>query len=190
MKRYYIIVILTLFLLNCNRSSQKVNVNFNNNQVDSISINVFTKNKKLNYYVLDLDTIHPKSIGWAQNPNDIYVEGFYINNKELKIYQPNKIDTIEDSKLKNRLYLYDNEKIKTIRVITDSLNFNFNNIVINYDDSNEIFKKGNFIILINEPAGWCGTANQYRFVQIFDLRKFICYELFINFYATRDNGSR
>ena len=69
---------------------------------------------------------------------------------------------------------YDNKKIKTIRVVSDSLDVNVDNLTFSYSKGDRVFRKGNFIILISQPLGWCGKSNQYAFLLIFDIEKLIC----------------
>lgn len=98
----------------------------------------------------------------------------------MTILQPLKRFDLPDS---NRRYLYDGKEITTTRVLFDSLNFDFNNITFDYGNSPQnIFQNESWILLRNQPVAWNGLANRYRFVQLFDLKKMICYEFFVDYY--------
>jgi|GEM_PF-472752 len=184
--KYLNILFVLLIMLSCRNSGKErkmVKVDFDNNPVDSVNSDVFFKKNKLEYFLLGLDTLHSKHIGWAQDPCDLYLEGVYIDNKLLKIYQPYKIDTISHpEKTKNRLYIYNGKRIRTTRIIIDSLKFYFDDVFFQLD-SPEIYRKDSFIIWMDQPAGWCGLANQYEFIAIFDLKRLRCYETLINLYS-------
>jgi hypothetical protein len=132
----------------------------------------------------DFKEIKPSMISWAEDPNDPYSESYIINNGRLKIWQPLKRLDLPDS---NRRYFYADKPIRSVRVLIDSLKFNFNNISLDYGyESKNIFQQGNFVLLRNEPVTWNGLANRYRFIQLFDLKKLICYEFFANYYGCQD----
>lgn len=158
-------------------------------QVDTLSQKQFFADKNICDIALanNFKEIKPQMVPWATDPNDPYSESYFIEGKKLTILQPLKRFDIPDS---IRRYFYDGKEIKTIRVLSDSLEFDFNNITIDYDYSPQnIFQNGSCILLRNEPVDWTGSTNQYRFIQLFDLKKMICYEFFVNYYACLNKQS-
>ena len=195
----YIVTILALLTFSCSSNSHKNDTGSSIAKIDSMSFDSFMQQYSNVFICNDMDTIYPEMVGWAQDSLDIYAEAYNINGLLLKIYQPLKIDTF--SYFENRIYFYGGERLKTVRVIRDSIDFfdfnlekpiiekiaiepfYFDSIFIDYGYSSEnVYQKGEFITLINAPSDWCGLANQYRFVQFFDLKNMVCYELFINYY--------
>ncbi|MCU7549224.1 hypothetical protein OCK74_08860 [Chitinophagaceae bacterium LB-8] len=152
-------------------------------QVDSLSSMQFLSDKNICSLALarDFREISPPMVPWATDPNDPYSESYMIDGKKLTIIQPLKRFDLPDS---NRRYFYEGKAIKITRVLFDSLKFNFNDISFDYGYSPQnIFQKDNYILLRNEPVNWTGSANTYRFIQLFDLKKFVCNEFFVNYYA-------
>jgi hypothetical protein len=135
----------------------------------------------------DFKEIKPSMISWATDLDDPYSESYIINNDSLKIWQPLKRFDLPDS---NRRYFYKGKAIRTVRVLIDSLEFNFNNISIDYGyEPRDIYQNGSYVLLRNEPVSWCGTANRFRFMQLFDLNDLVCYEFFADYYACLGNDS-
>jgi hypothetical protein len=184
MRNIYIFSLL-FFLFECRSANNTRILKISDYSCDTITANDFFNKNEYKYFIENLDTIHPKMYGWAYDLSDRFTESYIINNKNLSIYQPLIVDTIKynKTKLKGRYYFYDDKQLKTIRILVDSLDFNFDSVFFDYGyTSDNIYKKDNFIILINEPMGWCGSANQYAFFQVFDLNNSICYEFFENIY--------
>lgn len=185
--KFFFNTIVFCLILSCNNKKVYTVVRNNNmsnfkiSNIDSISFEKF-QNDEFNIYKQILFQIRPQMFGWAYDKKDRYTESYLINNRKLKIFQPLKVDTIPITKNIYRKYLYANKEFKTTRVISDSLSFDFDKIVIDYGyNSDNIYDNNGKIILINEPTDWTGTSNQYRFVQVFDFNKLTCYELFVYF---------
>ena len=135
----------------------------------------------------DFREIKPPMVPWATDTADPFSESYLIDGKKLKIIQPLKRFDFPDS---FRRYSYDGKAIKVIRILFDSLRFNFNNIALDYGDvPKDVFQKDTHVLLRNEPMGWSGSANTYRFIQLFDFKKLICYEFFVNYYACSNEYS-
>lgn len=174
-----------MFLSNC----KNINSSSTSIQVDTISSKQFLADRNICDMALanNFKAIKPQMVPWATDPKDPYSESYFIDGKKLTILQPLKRFDLPDS---NRRYFYDGKEIKTVRVLFDSLKFNFTNITFDYGDSPQnIFQNENSILLRNEPVDWTGLANKYRFIQLFDLRKMICYEFFVNYYTCLNDHS-
>lgn len=152
-------------------------------QADSLNSAQFLGNKNICSIVLadSFQEIKPMMVPWATDTSDLYSESYFINGIKLKILQPLKRFDLPDS---NRRYIYGDRNIKVVRVLFDSLKFDFNTVSIDYGYSpKNVFQNKNYVLLRNEPVSWSGLANQYCFVQLFDLQKFVCYEFFANYDA-------
>lgn len=186
MKKILLLLLIVLFTISCSPiDSEGTNKNI---VIDTITLKDFLIEKTL-YDIIshkDVKKITPAIIPWATDMDDPYSESFILNNKRLKIIQPLKVPGNNDS---IRRYFIDNQELTIKRIITDTLNFNFNSIIIDYGyTSDNVFQSKDFYIFINLPIGWNGLANQYRFVQLIDIDKLTCYELFLNYYSF-DNTS-
>ena len=157
--------------------------------VDTISSKQFLAGRNICEVAIanNFKEIKPPMVPWATDLKDPYSESYFIDGKKLTILQPLKRFDLPDS---NRRYFYDGKEIKTVRVLFDSLKFNFNSVTFDYGYSPQnIFRNKNSILLRNEPADWSGLIGQYRFIQLFDLRKMICYDFFVNYYACLNDHS-
>ncbi len=180
MKKTAIVFFFQVVFLSCKESKVPL---IQNEKIDSINAKTFFQKISLCDLTLakGFDTIHPQIIPWATDTANPYTESYIIDGKRLMIIQTLKQTESKDSL---RLYFFNNKKLKTIRLINDSLDFNFNEVILDYGDkSKNIFKKGSQILLCNEPTTWTGLANQYRFIQLFDLNSYTCYECFANYYS-------
>ena len=66
-------------------------------------------------------------------------------------------------------------------IIKDSTSFKFDGFMCDYNNGGFYSNKNNDILLIkSQPAEWTGLINQYEFYQVFDVKKNICYEFFLN----------
>jgi len=184
--KYFNILFVLLIMLSCRNSEKKrelVEVNFHNNSIDSVSSDKFFKKNKLEYFLQGLDTLHPRCIDWGKDRHDRYMYGIYIDNKLMRMYQTSLIDTIyHPERVKQRLYIYDHKIIRTTRILTDSLKFNFDDVTFVLDKP-EIYRKDSFIIWMAEPAGWFRLGRKYKFIAIFDFSRVRCYEALINPYS-------
>jgi len=152
-------------------------------QVDTLTADKFFSTESICDFAVarNYRVIAPQIIAWATDSADLTAESYIINGKRLTIFQPLKRFDIQDSA---RRYSYGKSAIRTVRVIIDTLNFNFNNIAFDYGTiPKNVFQKGNFILLRNEPTDWSGLANRYSFIQLFDLTKLVCYEFFVDYYS-------
>ena len=153
-------------------------------EVDSISVKQFLNGGQLCHVALakGFHEIKPEMEAWATNPIDTFVESYIINGKRLTISQPLKRpEYFQDSA---RHYTYDMKTFKTIRVLIDSLPFNFNDVTFDYGGFPlNVFQNDTAVLFKNQPLGWCGLANRYKFIQLFDLRKMICFEMFVDEYS-------
>ncbi|CAN5685598.1 hypothetical protein BH10BAC3_BH10BAC3_38800 [soil metagenome] len=152
-------------------------------RVDTLSSQEFLADKNLCGIVLanGFKEIRPQMVPWATDTSDPYSETYLIDGMKLKILQPLKRFDLPDS---NRVYFYDGRLLNVVRVLFDSLKFNFNNVTIDYGYSaKNVFQNAKYVLLRNEPVAWSGLANRYRFIQLFDFKKAICYELFVDYYA-------
>lgn len=123
--------------------------------------------------------IAPEKIWHREELTNTLIEGFILPDS-LQIFQAEergKDNSIE------RWYKYKNKILKTTRIKIDSLNFDFNTILIDYTASEEVYQKDNLILLINQPMGWSGLSNKFRFVQLFDLTDKKCYEFWVDIYS-------
>lgn len=180
MKKTAILFFFLVVFLGCDES--KIS-SIQNEKIDSINVKTFFQKNSLCDLTLakGFDTINPQIIPWATDTANPYAESYIIDGKRLMIIQSLKQIEFKDS---SRLYYFNNKKLKTIRLINDSLDFNFNEVILDYGNkSKNIFKKGTQILLCNEPTTWTGLANQYRFIQLFDLSSYTCYECFTNYYS-------
>jgi len=172
--------LIVIVFFSCNNPSNNNNNSF---LVDTLNSRQFLGDSNICSLALasSFKEIKPQMISWATDSKDPYSESYLINGKKLTILQPLKRFDMPDS---NRRYFYDEKPIKTIRVLFDSLRFNFNDVTFDYGYSPEnVFQNGNYLLLRNEPVAWCGLANRYSFIQLFDLDKLICYEFFVDYYA-------
>jgi hypothetical protein len=177
---YLLYAIYLLPLTSCN-SSGRANAPI---KVDSITVQQFLNGRKLCDIALarGFHPIQPQMEPWATNPVDTFVESYVINGKWLTISQPLKRpENIKDSA---RIYTYDNKRMTTVRVIIDSLHFNFNKVTFDYGSfPQNVFRRKNVVLLKNPPMTWCGLANRYKFIQMFDLNSMTCYEMLADEYS-------
>jgi hypothetical protein len=135
----------------------------------------FLLGKNICYYALAdslEEIVEPEVI----REEDYITQRIMIDNKNLKI--------IQDST--NRHYLYSEKVFKINRISIDSLSgdfFNFDNLEISWDLGTDIYKRDQYVLMRSSDLRWCGSANQYRFMQFFDLNNMECYEFFVNYYS-------
>ena len=139
------------------------------------SDNNFVLGKNICYYAL-ADSFGRIIEQEAIREEDCITQKIIIDNNNLKI--------IQDST--NRYYLYAEKVFKINRILIDSLScdfFNFDNLELSWDLDTDIYKKDNYVLIRSSDLRWCGLANQYRFMQLFDLKNMLCYEFFVNYYS-------
>lgn len=185
MIKIYIFSLSVMFFSDCkNIKSYSTSI-----QVDTISSTQFLADRNICDVALakNFKAIKPQMVPWATDPKDPYSESYFIDGKKLTILQPLKRFDLPDS---NRRYFYDDKEIKTVRVLFDSLKFNFNTVSFDYGYSPQnVYQNKDFVILRNESADWSGLIGQYRFIQLFDFKKLVCYEFFVNYYACLNEDS-
>ncbi len=103
--------------------------------------------------------------------------GFKIKKDTLKLsYQ---FSSTEKNK-HDRNVIYNNKKnlLKKI-TIKDSTVFKFNGFMCDYKNAN-FYQNKNFILIKSRHDEWTGSINQFKFYQLIDKEKKICYEFFLN----------
>jgi hypothetical protein len=139
------------------------------------SKNDFLLGKDICYYALadSLDEIINSEV---IREEDYITQKMMIDDKNLEIVQDSSI----------RYYLYNNQTFRIKRILIDSLLsdfFNFDDRVLSWDLGTNIYKKDKYVLMRSSDLRWCGLANQYKFIQFFDLENMQCYEFFVNYYS-------
>jgi hypothetical protein len=179
MKTYLFVLIIlytTFFFHSCICENNKQVLGVEKTYIYPNSEKDFLLGKNICYYAL------ADSFGEVIDPNKVIREEDYITQKIM--IDDRNLQIVQDST--NRYYLYDEQPFKINRILIDSLSgnfFNFDNLELSWDLGTSIYKKNKSVLMISSDLRWCGLANQYRFIQFFDLKNMVCYEFFVNYYS-------
>lgn len=169
---------LSFMFLFCQNKSTKINNEGLVKLSNADNLQDFLFEKDICYFAKheDFRKISPEKIWYRDEFTNTLIEGFILPDS-LQIFQSE--ETKKDNSIK-RWYKYKHSILETTRIKVDSLNFDFNTISIDYAASEEVYQKDNFLLLINQPMGWSGLSNKFRFIQLFDLSDKKCYEFWID----------
>ena len=177
MKTYFLIltVLYTIVCNSCISKNNRQTFVFEKTYIYPTSEEDFLLDKNICYYALAEsleEIVKPEVI----REEDYITQRIKIDNENLKILQDST----------DRYYLYAEKAFKINRILIDSLSgdfFNFDNIELSWDLGTEIYEKDRYVLMRSSDLRWCGLANQYRFIQFFDLKNMECYEFFVNYYS-------
>lgn len=138
------------------------NIISNFNYCDLIASKGFTSIKLDTYNIPNIDSLS---------------FGFRFKNDTLKLsYQFSNTNKNKQ----DRNVIYKNKKIFFKRIIIkDSATLSFNGFMCDYRNAN-FYSNVKYILIKSRPENWSGSINQFRFYQLIDKDKKLCYEFFLN----------